>query len=182
MTRYAYFDHLATPPALVLGWYDTGLINYGSNLPELFDLVEVTDDTFWANRLTGVWGVEDGAFVDITPAPPTPATTLQQDAAAALLAGIVLTSLATGALNGSYDVSPATQTQVGGVVAGIGAGIGLPGGGGTFLWPDTSGTPHAFSETNFKNFAAAVSGYTYVLNQIVGGAVLSLPDPNLTIA
>jgi len=101
---------------------------------------------------------------------------------AALLAGIILTSLATGALDGTYDVSPATQIQISGVVAGIGAGLGLPGGGGTFNWPDTSGVPHSFDETNFKNFATAVSTYVYTLNQIIGGAILSLPDPNITIA
>lgn len=182
MTRYAYFDHTQSVPQPVLGWYDTAIVNYGSALPALNNLLEVTDDTFWNNRLSAIWAVDDGTFVDISPAPPAPPTTLQQDAAAAISAGIILTSLATGALNGSYDVSPQTQIQIGGVVAGIGAGIGLPGGGGTFLWPDTSGTPHAFSEANFKNFATAVSGYTYVLNQIVGGAILSLPDVNITIA
>ena len=182
MARYGSFDHLATPPAPVLGWYDTAIINYGSSMPPAYDLLEVTDDTFWANRLNFTWGVTAGVFVDITPAPPTPATELQLEAAAALLAGVVLTSIGTGSLNGVYDVSVPAQANINGVVAGIGAGIGLPGGGGTFNWHDTSGAPHAFSEVNFKNFAAAVSGYTYTLNQIIGGAILALPDFNITIA
>lgn len=182
MTRYASFDHLATPPAPVTGWYDTAVLDYGSSLPQAYDLVEVTDDTFWANRLTGFWGVTDGAFVDITPTPPDGPTELQQQAVAALAAGIQLTSLGTGSLNGSYAVDPSTTLQISGVVAGIGAGLGLPGGGVTFIWPDTSGGPHSFDETNFKNFATAVSTYVYVLNQIIAGAILALPDSNITIA
>jgi hypothetical protein len=182
MTRYAYFDHTASTPQPVIGWYDTALVNYGSSLPPAPDLLEVLDNTFWANRLSATWGVDSGTFVDITPPPPTPPTTLQQQAIDALGAGIVLTSLATGSLNGTYDVSPGTQVLINGIIAGIGAGLGLPGGAGTFLWLDTSNNGHAFNETNFKNFATVVSGYTYTLNRIIGGAILSLPDFNITIA
>lgn len=180
MTRYASFDSTAIPPAPVTGWYDTGLFTYPS-LPPDFDLLEIDDDTFWDNRMTGLWGVTARTFVNITPTPSGP-TELQQQAMAALAAGIVLTSLSTGALDGTYDVSLQTTTSMSSVVAGIGAGLGLPGGASTFNWPDTSGSSHAFTETNFKNFATAVTGYTYTLNQIIGGAILPLPDFNLTIA
>ncbi len=179
MTRYANFDHTITPLSPVLGWYDTDVFAYNS-LPSLDDLIEITDNDVWDNRTNGQWGVQSGAVIPIvTPSATTP---LQDSAAVALYAGILLTSIGTGALNGSYDVSPPSQTGISGVVAGIGAGIGLPGGGGTFNWFDTSGTPHAFSSVNFKNFATAVSNYTYTLNQIIGGEILTLPDFNITIA
>lgn len=179
MTRYASFDHLATPPAPVTGWWDTGEFDYGASLPPGYDLLEITDNGFWEDRLTGTWGVEDGAIVSITPSGPTE---LQTQASAALLAGIQLTSIATPALDGSYAVDPVTAARINGIIAGIAGGLGLPGGGGTFLWEDTSKVGRAFSETNFKNFATAVMNYTYVLNQIVSGTVLALPDFNITIA
>jgi hypothetical protein len=181
MTRYAQFDHTASPPCPVLGWYDTDVFDYPS-LPPSYDLLEVTDDTFWANRFANPWGVMGGTFVDITPEPPPPLTELQQSALDALNAGIQLTSLGTGSLDGSYLVDPGTQININGIVAGIGAGNGIPGGGATFNWNDSSRVPHAFSETNFKNFAAAVTNYVYTLNQIIDGVILALPDPNITIA
>jgi hypothetical protein len=180
MPRYGQFDHSLTPPAPVTGWYDTDVFTYPF-LPPSYDLLQVTDPTFWDNRLTGLWGVSGGAFVDITP-PPSGPTELQLSASAALLAGIQLTSIGTPALDGSYAVDPATAARINGIIAGIAGGLGLPGGGSTFLWPDTSANGHAFDVTNYKNFAAAVMNYTYVLNQIVDGAVLSLPDFNITIA
>jgi hypothetical protein len=179
MTRYANYDHTVTPLSPVLGWYDTDVFYYPS-LPPVEDLIIVTDSTTWNNRTTGQWGVQAGVIIPIvTPSPTTP---LQQSAIAAIYAGIVLTSIGTGTLNGTYDVSPPSQTSISGVIAGIGAGIGLPGGGGTFNWFDTNGSPHAFSAVNFKNFATAVSSYTYTLNQIIGGAILTLPDFNISIA
>jgi hypothetical protein len=178
MTQYAYYDHTITPTSPVIGWYDTAVFTYPS-LPPMIDLIEVTDTDVWANRTSGQWGVNSGQVIPIIIPGPT---TLQLQASAALLAGIVLTSLNSGTLDGTYDVSPQSTQSMAGVLAGIGAGIGLPGGGATFLWPDTSGTPHAFNATNFKNFAAAASGYTYTLNQIIGGAILPLPDFNITIA
>jgi hypothetical protein len=180
MPRYGQFDHLATAPAPVLGWYDTDVITYPS-LPAMLDLLEVTDPTFWDNRLTGYWGVTSGAFVDITPVPPSP-TLLQQSAIAALIAGIVLTSIATPALDGTYANDPGTVPQINGIVANIAAGLGLPSGTSTFLWLDTSNAGHAFTANDFKNFAAAISGYNYTLSLIVGGAILALPDFNITIA
>lgn len=179
MTKYANYDHTIATYSPVLGWYDTDVFEYPS-LPPMEDMIEVTDPDVWTNRTNGQWCVQTEQIIPlVTPSSTTP---LQQSAIAALYAGILLTSIGTGALNGTYDVSPLTQASINGVIAGIGAGIGLPGGSGTFNWPDTSGTQHAFSETNFKNFATAVSGYTYTLNQIIGGAILTLPDFNITIA
>ena len=180
MPRYGNFDHLATPPAPVLGWYDTDVFTY-SFLPPMYDMLLITDPTFWDNRTTGFWGVTSGAFVDITPVPPSP-TLLQQNAAAALLAGIILTSIATPALDGSYANDPLTVPHINGIVANIAAGLGLPSGTSTFLWLDTSNAGHAFTADDFKNFAAAISGYNYTLSLIVGGAILTLPDFNITIA
>lgn len=179
MTRYANYDHTITPLSPVLGWYDTDVFEYPS-LPPIEDLIEVTDDAVWNNRTDGRWGVQAGLVIPIvTPSSTTP---LQNSAIAAQYAGIVLTSIGTGAINGTYDVSPTTLNRISGVVAGIGAGLGLPGGGGTFNWLDTSGAAHAFSAVNFKNFATAVSNYTYTLDQIINGVILTLPDFNITIA
>jgi hypothetical protein len=183
VTRYAQFDHLVTPPCPVIGWYDTGVVTYPS-LPPGYDLIEITDNDFWDNRFADgkSWGVQDNAFVDITGPPPDGPTQLQIDASAALGAGIQLTSIATPLLDGSYAVDAGTVSRINGIIGNIAGGLGLPGGDTTFLWNDTSNVGHSFTETDFKHFAAAIMNYTYPLSRILDGEILSLPDPNLTIA
>jgi hypothetical protein len=92
-----------------------------------------------------------------------PAATPQSIYDAAMAAGIEITSTATPTLNAAYAIDPTMQQRIQGIVAGITAGKGLPGGGSTFEWEDQSAIPHVFTSADFVNFAAAVENYVYGL-------------------
>lgn len=178
MPKYAYFDHTQPAPSRVLGWYDTDFVGY-LNLPDPGDLFLMSEEQ-WSSRMQGIKAIDDGLLVGWTPPPPPPPT-LAQQAQAMMTAGIQIVSLGTPEIAGTYAVGPADYQQIAGTVASIAAGLGLPGGGETFLWPDTSGQPHPFSAKNFTDFARAVMNWNYLLSQIAGGAPLSLPDATVTI-
>lgn len=60
MPKYAYFDHTATSPAPVTGWYDTDAITYNPP-PDAANLLLLTTDQ-WAARITNLngWAVQNG--------------------------------------------------------------------------------------------------------------------------
>ena len=72
-------------------------------------------------------------------------------------------STATPSLDGDYAIDDASQQRIIGIAAGIAARGRLPGGGTTFNYRDAGGMPHAFSSTDFLNFAAALEDYVYAL-------------------
>lgn len=78
---------------------------------------------------------------------------------------IQIQSTSTPALDGTYSISHDQQAIIDGIYAGIKNGDGLPGGGTTFNYADTSGAMHAFDATSFPNFAKAVRDYLYQLSQ-----------------
>ena len=129
----------------------------------------------WSATLTG------GVWVFAAP-PGASAPTLPQQATAMLAAGIAIVSTATPALNATYPVTTAAWQQMTGILSSIAVGLGLPEDGNTVNWPDVTGTPHQFTETNFKNLARAVRDFTYTLSSIQGGAALPLPTLPVTIA
>jgi hypothetical protein len=72
------------------------------------------------------------------------------------------------------------------ISAGIAAGKPLPGGGGTFLYRDASGQPHAFAAADFLNFAVAVENYIYQFGlaletRLIGTAPTDMPSSTLSI-
>jgi hypothetical protein len=180
MPKYAQYNPAAPAPSPVLGWYDTDGLTY-SNLPVSTDLLSVTDDQ-WAARLANPSGWAVGAGALVAYAPPAPAVTLSSEAAAMIAGGIQIASTSTPALNGTYSVNATTYQSIMGIVAAISAGLGLPGGGSTFNWLDTSNNVHQFSAGNFTNFAKAVMTYLYELNIIVGSNAGTLPTFPVTIA
>jgi hypothetical protein len=93
-----------------------------------------------------------------------------------------VTSTATPALNGTYAVDPNSRSNIIAVQTRINAGLGLPGGGTTFSYYDTSGAAHQFGTGDFTNFAKAVSDYVYELSLVASGASQTLPANTLTIA
>jgi hypothetical protein len=105
---------------------------------------------------------------------------------ALLSAGVTIASTGTPALNGPYTLDPISQVQITAIGAGIAAGKGLPGGGGTFNWPTATGTLVAFSSANFLNFATALETFLYNFNQalmaLTAGGVATLPSTSITIA
>lgn len=87
-------------------------------------------------------------------------------------AGVVATSPSTPALNATYAADDATQARLSAIVAGIAAGQGLPGGGVTFLHPDISGAPHAFTAAQIVALAKFTRDFIYGAT-LARGALLS---------
>lgn len=105
----------------------------------------------------------------------------------AISPGVNLTSTATPSLNGTYSLTPSAQVNITAISTGIAAGKPLPGGGSTFLYADANGLPHAFSATDFLNFATEAEAYVYqfglsLQSLVVGTAPVGMPSRDITIA
>jgi hypothetical protein len=148
-------------------------------MPAASDLLELTPAQ-WAARMTGQWAVSNGALVPYTP--PAPVLTLAQQAAAALYAGITITSTGTPALNGVYSCDKQAQSNIQAVQIYIQANGKFPGSSGTYPWLDKSGAPHVFpSVAEFTAFATAIADYVADCQMIVYTGAGTLPAPTATI-
>ena len=155
MTQYAQFNP-ALSPAPVIGWYDTGALNY-PNLPPASDLFAVTPSQ-WDSRMIGQWAVNNSALVTYTP--PTPPPTLAQQAAALIAGGITITSTGTPGLDGVYACDATAQSNLQAVQTYILTNGKFPGSSGTYPWLDTTGAAHVFpSVTEFEAFASRVADF-----------------------
>lgn len=109
-----------------------------------------------------------------------------QRLAAALAAGIVVASVASAALNGTYAVDVAAQRKVSAIAAGIASRGRLPGGGATFTYPEMSGALHTFASADFLNLAAVIEDYVYALETAAAataaGESVSWPEAAAAIA
>jgi hypothetical protein len=110
-------------------------------------------------------------------APPT----VQQQAQALLEQPVTVVSTSLPALNGIYPIDDATRGEINGIASAINAGLGLPGGGETFNWADTSGDMHPWPATQFTAFAKEVMNYAYTLGQVAQGHGDTLPSATLKI-
>ena len=163
-----------------LGFYDSTL---NTIIPG--DAVEITEADHAA--LLAAQGAGQVIEVDnngnpVTVPPTSVVHTPAVLAAAALAAGLMITSTSTPSISGTYAVDQLTQMDIIAIETSLNAGRGFPGGATTFNYPDTSGALHAFSETNFTNFAAAVRDYVYGLKSVIAGASMTLPGSMATIA
>ncbi|MEJ0019706.1 MAG: hypothetical protein WDN25_24770 [Acetobacteraceae bacterium] len=122
----------------------------------------------------------DGSVFAPPPLPPPP--TLQQQAMALLSQPVTVDCLALPALDGAYPIDQATQMQITGIAAAISAGLGLPGGGATFNWPDVVGVAHTWPAGQFTEFAKAVMNYVYACAQVAQGHGTTLPAQPIVIA
>jgi len=115
----------------------------------------------------------------------SPAPTPAQAYDAAIAAGLVVTSTATSALNGTYSVTPTAQRNFASIAASIGSGQGLPHGAATISWRDVQGAPHVFTAAQILSLADAVRDYVYDLQQtqtaIEAATVATWPAANVTI-
>jgi hypothetical protein len=148
---------------LQFSWGADGVIEFGP---------EVTDAQKTA--VNAVYAAHDPAKAD-------PNAELAQR----LAAGIVITSTATPALNGTYSINEESQRFISGTAAGIAARNRLPGGQATFAYGDAAGQTHAFSQQDFLNFADAVEDYVYLLyataQQLLAGQSAPWPSNAVTI-
>lgn len=113
------------------------------------------------------------------------AKTAQQGALAAIAAGIVITSTATPALNGTYPIDPATQVKLNSAVTYIMLNNAFPPAlAASMPWYDASGTPHIFTAiSDFKHFATAFADFVAHVDIYAssGGATGSIPSNAITI-
>lgn len=100
-----------------------------------------------------------------------PAPTADQTYAAALAAGITVTSTSTPALNAVYSINLQAQGNVAAIAASIGAAQGLPDGATTVNWLDSAGGSHAFTAAQFLALADAIRNYVY--NLLITDAALN---------
>jgi hypothetical protein len=105
---------------------------------------------------------------------PTPDPTPQQIAQAAIAAGLSVTcasgaTVCTSAQAGTYSLSATAQANLSGVMVGVGAGQGLPGGGSTFLYLDSVNTPHSFSAPQIAELYSAGRNFVYALDLFAAG-------------
>ncbi|MUG04156.1 hypothetical protein GM556_01165 [Bombella sp. ESL0378] len=66
---YASYDHSASQPTPVTGWFDMGFYNSLDGFPPASELLPLTPEQ-WENRLPCGQGVQDGKIVPYTPPPP----------------------------------------------------------------------------------------------------------------
>lgn len=108
----------------------------------------------------------------------------QKNAAAALAAGIVLTSTGTPALNGTYATNAKAQADLNAIITYILLNNAFPAGVPQMPWPDSSGTMHLFPSTaSFQAFATILANFvaTVTIYGNSGGAIGSIPSNQLTI-
>lgn len=101
----------------------------------------------------------------------TVAAAAEADSAAAALAlsdkiaqGIAITCAATPALNATYALDDQTLNEIGSVARDSGAGLGLPGGLGTFTYPDIDGSQHTFTAGELQALYKAMRNLLLALN------------------
>lgn len=130
-------------------------------------------------RVGDVW---DGSSFATPPAAPL---SPQHRYLNAIAAGCHIVSIANPSLNGTYRIDDASLAKLTAVAAGIGAGKGLPGGGGTFNLFDQAGASHAIGAADFLNLAAALETYVYDLivweAALLGGHPATLPGQPVPI-
>ena len=159
MPQYAEFDSTATPPAPVIGWYDTDFAKY-PKMPTASNLLELTADQ-WVAHMTNpsAWAVSGGALVAHI-VMPTIAQLAQTAYAVAIAAGVVIVSTGTPALNGTYAIDQASLSRITAEQVYIATTGTFTNGQTTRAWLDASGTPHVFPSTaEFTAFAETVAQY-----------------------
>jgi hypothetical protein len=182
MAQYAQYNPAVAAPSPVVGWFDADEFNY-PNLPPLSNLLALTAAQ-WAARLVNPsgWAVSAGALVAYVP--PTPTLTLAQQAAAALNAGLTITSTSTPTLNGTYNVDAVAQANINSMYNLIqrAGGSAFPGGLTEMPWADINGTVHTFASVgDFLAFETAVGDYVLALNLIAITNTGTMPAASATI-
>lgn len=132
------------------------------------------------------WAATEAAGVWTFTAPETAAVTWDHELAARINNGVNITSTSTPALNSLYALDTTTLDQIGSVARDAASGIGLPGGGSTFTYPDAAGVPHSFTSAQIITLYRAMRDLLFVLNTQAAimrlGGPPTWPDQSVTIA
>ena len=208
-------SYVFSPPPVQIGWrYSNNTFtpnpsntynvqnwywNVGASTTQVYssaarNYVPVTDATYitWAaqgNTAIPVAAESDliALFAAQYPAgwPPTPAQVAREAAAAAMVAGIQISSVSTPAINSTYALTDSAQIYINGIMACILATNGFFNGASTQVYFDISGNAKVFpSTTVFKDFALAVGDYINAVTQyaLSGGTIGRLPSNQIAIA
>lgn len=117
---------------------------------------------------------------------PTAALTPGQVLAAKIGIGIAITSTGSASVSATYALDAVTLDQVGSVARDAAAGLGLPGGGSSFAYPDITGAMKTLSAANVQGIYKAMRDLLFALNvqaAILGaGGTPTWPAQTATIA
>lgn len=103
----------------------------------------------------------------------------------AISSGLTVTWSTSTALNGTYVLDGATQTNINFEVVSISVNSTFTNGTASRNWPDASGGFHTFNTTQFKAFATAVALYvdqlTAAVQTVQQGGTATWPSASVTI-
>ena len=128
----------------------------------------------------GWTAAQAGTSWTFTPPPvftPSPA----QQAQAALMAGLMLVSTSTPALNGIYDIGAEARADLMAEMLSLLANGNFTNGTPALAVGDLAGAPHVFVPDAYRAFATGVGSYVGALKQIVLTNEGALPSNTLTI-
>jgi hypothetical protein len=108
-------------------------------------------------------------------------STTQQKGAALLAGPVQVNCTSVPEITSAYPIDAATLNQITTIVAAANAGLGLPGGGETFNWPDVTGAPHQWPAPQFIAFAGQVMNFVYASTQAAQGHTTELPEPIIVL-
>jgi len=120
------------------------------------------------------WAVVNGAVVAATPSLAQQATTLVNS-------GIIITSVGTSSLNGTYAVDPTSISHFMAEFLSLVATSAFCDGSQSVAWPDTTGGLHTFTVAQFKPFALAASAFVAGALKCINGSSTTLPPATVTI-
>jgi hypothetical protein len=102
-------------------------------------------------------------------APVPPAPTPEQQYAAALAAGLQVTSTSTLSISATYALDQTTLNEIRALAVDCGAGLGFPGGASEFAYPDKNGNPVLFTEAQIKDVYRALRDRVLALSLALAG-------------
>ena len=113
--------------------------------------------------------------------PPPPPNAPADQCARIINQPLTVQCVTVPALDGEYPNNSATRQAMTGVVSQINAGMGLPGGGVTFNWPDAAGSERQWPGPEFIAFANASNHFVYDCQQTIGGFSDVVPSRTLVV-
>lgn len=166
---------------------------YDGQVRELTDVDPVgrfTPDMEWVD-CTSVTGIAEGwLYSNATFEPPgsvvPPVDTQAQDELSNKInQGITITCTGTPAISAVYALDDDTLTEINSLAISANAGLGFPGGGNTFAYPDKSGQPRVFDTAHMVSLFKSMRDLVWQLKTqaaiMKNGGTAAWPSQSVTI-